>query len=86
MMLSAGDPKEGDAGYVALEVLEGTIDGRRGTVMFQQFGTMRSGAAELRYEAIPGSGTGALAGMTGTVALEVVNGLHRVVLEYELPS
>ena len=85
-MLSAGDPGSGDAGYVALEVLDASIDGRRGTLVLQQSGTMTGGDAELTYRIVPGSGTGELAGITGTVDLEVTEGRHEVTLTYELPA
>ena len=34
LMASAGDPAAGAAGYVGLEVFEGTIGGRQGTLAF----------------------------------------------------
>lgn len=81
-MLSAGDPSDGTAGYVALEVFEGSIGGRGGTVAFQQFGTMRDGHQEVRYELVPGSGTGDLLGATGVLTLNIDDdGLHHVVFD-----
>lgn len=82
LMISAGDPANGTAGYVAMEVFEGTIEGRRGTIAFQQFGTMQGGSQDLRYEVVPGSGTGDLADLTGGLNLEIdADGLHHVVFE-----
>lgn len=86
VMLSAGDPGAGAAGYVALEVFDGTVDGRPGTFAFQQFGSMAAGEPTLTYAVVPGSGTGELAGITGTVELTVVAGEHRVTLSYRLPT
>lgn len=83
-MLSGGDPSTGHAGYVALEVFEGEIEGRTGTFVLQQFGVMSAGAPELRYEIAPGSGTGDLAGITGVVDLDIVDGVHQVTLRYAL--
>lgn len=83
-MLSVGDPSTGTAGYVAIEVFTGGVDGREGTFALQQFGTMVGGEASLTYVVAPGSGSGALAGLTGTVYLEVVEGVHEVRFEYEL--
>ena len=48
--------------------------------MFQQFGSMVDGAEVLRYEVIPGSGTGELDSMTGEVILDAANGEHKVTL------
>ncbi|MFK4082475.1 DUF3224 domain-containing protein [Kribbella sp. NPDC020789] len=69
VMLSAGDPATGTAGYVALEVFQGTIDGLEGSVALQQFGTM-TGESTLYYEFAPGSGTGQLAGILGRLELD----------------
>ncbi|MHB1738257.1 MAG: DUF3224 domain-containing protein [Actinomycetes bacterium] len=85
LMLSAGDPSSGDAGYVALETFDGTIDGQHGTVALQQFGTMRDGDTVLRYELVPGSGTGSLVGISGRIELRVTDGIHRVFLRYSKP-
>jgi hypothetical protein len=84
VMLSGGDPAAGAAGYVAIELFEGAIDDRTGTIMFQQFGSMVDGADLLRYEVISGSGTGELATMTGEVALDAANGDHKVTLRLRL--
>ncbi|HET9653974.1 MAG TPA: DUF3224 domain-containing protein [Kineosporiaceae bacterium] len=85
-MLSAGDPQSGNAGYVALEVFEGSVDGRAGTFALQQFGTMSEGASVLHYEIVPGSGTDGLVGITGTVELTVSDGRHDVTLRYRHPQ
>ena len=83
-MLSGGDPRAGIAGYVALERFEGSLDGRVGGFRMQQFGTMNAGATVLRYEVVPGSGTGELTGLIGEITLTREDGQHRVVLDYEL--
>jgi hypothetical protein len=85
LMLSAGDPGTGQAGYVALEVFEGTIDGHPGTVALQQSGLMSDGNQVLHYDLVPGSGTGGLAGISGSVALSIDEGTHRVVVRYSKP-
>ena len=84
LMLSAGDPAAGAAGYVAIEVVTGELAGRSGSFALQQFGTMGSGAERLEYEVVPGSGRGELAGISGRFQLRVENGVHQYVLEYEL--
>lgn len=86
VMLSAGDPRAGTAGYVAIEVVRGRLDGREGGFALQQFGTMAAGAQVLHYEVVPGSGTGALAGITGTLLLEVDDGTHRYALDHDVPA
>jgi hypothetical protein len=46
---------------------------------------MRDGGQELRYDVVPGSGTGDLAGLTGTLALTVDEAGHTYALTYTLP-
>ena len=47
---------------------------------FETLGVMRSGGQELRYDVVPGSGTGDLAGITGALALTIDDSGH----SYEL--
>ena len=84
VMISAGDPASGTAGYVCMEAFEGEIGGKLGTLAFQQFGTMDADGLVLHYEIVPGSGTEQLAGIRGTVDLDVVEGVHKVVLRHNL--
>ncbi|MBB5831188.1 DUF3224 domain-containing protein [Brachybacterium aquaticum] len=80
VMLTAGDPETGSAGYVVSETFEGTLGGRRGTLVLQQLGTMAAGEPELQYVIVPGSGTDELAGATGTVTIGEIHddGRHEV--------
>ncbi len=85
VMLAAGDPATGEAGYVAIETVDGELNERRGGFAMQQFGTMHAGDQTLHYEVVPGSGRGELAGITGTLALTIEpDGTHRYELDYEL--
>lgn len=83
VMLTAGDPAGGSASYIATETFEGTLDGRVGTLTLQQLGTMAGGEPELRYVIAPGSGTGELAGLTGTLTIGAIDedGRHQVTVE-----
>ena len=84
-MLSGGDPKAGTAGYVAIETVTGTLEGKTGTFQLMQWGTMANGKRELRVGVVPGSGTGALAGISGTMTIEIApDGKHTYRLEYDL--
>lgn len=80
VMLSGGSPAAGTAGYVAMEVFEGVLAGRAGTVAFQQLGTMDGGIQGLRYLIVPGSGTRELEGIGGVLELTVDSetGAHTV--------
>lgn len=84
MMFSCGDPQSGEAGYVAIETVHGHLGGQDGSFALQQFGTLHEGTQNLHYEIVPGSGHGALTGITGTLNLVVNDGTHRYELDYEV--
>jgi|SRR5271155_680197 hypothetical protein len=84
-MLSAGDPKSGAAGYVAIEVVSGTLAGKHGTFALQQMATMDQNGRKLSVVVVPGSGTGELKGISGTFDIQMANGQHSYDLEYQLP-
>jgi hypothetical protein len=85
-MLSAGDPASGSAAYTAVEVVTGTLHGRVGSFAFAQYGVMRPGGQELTYAVVPGSGTGDLAGIEGTLALTIDDRGHSYALTYTLAT
>ena len=80
------NPEAGAAAYVAVETVEGMLDGRAGGFAFVQLGTMDGGASEQTYVVAPGSGHGELAGISGVLALDVVEGEHRYTISYRLPG
>ena len=84
-MLSAGDPASGSAGYVAVEHVVGTLHGRAGGFMLQHSGTLEDGVASLQVSVVPGSGTGALAHLTGTLAIDIADdGSHAYRFDYAI--
>jgi hypothetical protein len=84
-MLSAGDPKTGMAGYVAIEVVTGTLADKKGSFVLQQSATMDASGRKLSVVVTPGSGTGELKGISGTFDIQIANGQHSYDLEYTLP-
>ena len=84
-MLMAMGAVEGSAGYVAIERVDGTLDGRAGSFVLQHSGTMDRGVPTLRISVVPDSGSGELAGLAGTMAIQVDNGAHRYTFDYTLP-
>jgi hypothetical protein len=84
-MLAARTEEQGSAGYVAIERVTGTLEGREGTFMLQHSGTMDRGTQQLAIVVIPGSGTGALSGLRGTMGIVITDGKHEYELEYSLP-
>ncbi|WP_375380561.1 DUF3224 domain-containing protein [uncultured Sphingomonas sp.] len=87
-MLAAGTPGPGKAAaYVALDQVTGTLDGHAGGFVLIHRGTItRAGVAELQVTIAPDSGTGALAGIAGTLAIDQSHGGHRYDLAYTLPA
>lgn len=85
VMLTAGDPAIGSASYVATELFEGCLENRKGTLTLQQLGTMAAGEPELLYVIAPGSGTGELVGLTGTLTIGTIHddGRHEVTIELD---
>jgi hypothetical protein len=84
-MLGARTAVEGSAGYVAIEVVTGTLQGRTGTFVLQHSGTMGHGAQKLVITIVPDSGTGQLTGIAGTMGIKIVGKQHFYDLEYSLP-
>ena len=85
-MLTAGTDVKGSAGYVAIERVSGTLEGRSGTFALQHSGTMTRGAAELNITVVPDSGTGQLVRLEGRMTINIVEGKHFFDFEYTLPT
>ncbi len=83
-MFSAGDPQHGHAGYVAIEVVTGSLDGRQGSFTLQHLASMDAAGSHMQVQIIPGSGTESLQGITGTFDIEIKDGQHRYDLTYDL--
>lgn len=84
-MLTALTPVKSSAGYVAIERVTGTLQGRTGSFVFQHSGSMDQGAKQLSITVVPGSGTGALAGISGVFKINIIEGAHFYEFEYSLP-
>ena len=82
---SADGPLE-NAGYIAMEQVSGTLGGRKGTFVFHHWGIAEAGAPpRTGGHVVPGSGTGELAGMSGTMEIHVDgDGGHTLALDYEI--
>jgi uncharacterized protein (DUF2345 family) len=84
-MLTADSEVAGSAVYVAVERVTGTLDGRKGTFALHHRGVMTRGQPALSVQVVPDSGTGELAGLTGTLHIIIEGGKHFYDFEYELP-
>lgn len=85
-MLAVRTPVDGSAGYVAMEVVDATLDGRRGGFALQHSGTMDRGAQSLAIGVVPDSGTGGLEGIAGRMTIRIENGAHHYEFFYSLPD
>jgi Protein of unknown function (DUF3224) len=85
-MLTAGSPAAGSAGYVAIETVSGTLDGREGSFALMHRGSMSPAGQTIEVNVVPGSGTGALAGISGTLEIRIEGKQHLCDLAYELPT
>jgi hypothetical protein len=83
-MLTAGTAIKNSAGYVAIERVTGTLHGKRGTFALQHNATMTRGEGSLNIIVVPDSGTGELAGLSGTLRIDITAGKHNYVFEYSL--
>lgn len=85
-MFGAGDPKQGEAGYVAFEVVVGTLHGKKGSFVLLHQSTMDKSSMKMNIIASPGSGTGDLEGIAGTFTIKIEDGQHFYDFEYALPE
>jgi hypothetical protein len=83
-MLTAGTAVKGSAGYVAIEQVTGTLQGRRGTFLLQHHGIMSRGVGDLGITVVPDSGTEQLAGLTGRMGITIADGKHSYDFDYRL--
>lgn len=83
-MLSAMTATQGSAGYVALERVDGTLHGRRGSFVLQHTGTMTRGTPALSVTVVPDSGSGDLTGLSGDFIIIVADGKHSYAFNYLL--
>ena len=81
-MLAVMSPVPGSGAYVAIERIEGTLDGRRGGFFVQHNGTMDRGEPSLDVTVIPDSGTGELTGLHGRIGIDISNGKHYYTFDY----
>ena len=82
-MLSAGNPAA-SGGYVAIEKITGKLNGRSGSFVLQHSATMENGKPHMSIFVVPGSGTGELSGISGTMDIVIEPGKHSYVLTYTL--
>lgn len=83
-MISAMTATKGSAGYVAIEQVTGTLQGKKGTFMLQHSAFMNRGVPSLTITVIPDSGTDELTGLQGTMGIEIVGKAHFYSFTFDL--
>ncbi len=83
-MLTGMTSVKGSAGYVAIEKVTGTLSGRSGSFILQHTGSMNRGKPDLSVTVVPDSGTGQLAGLTGSMKIIIADGKHSYEFDYTL--
>jgi hypothetical protein len=83
-MLAVMTAVPGSAGYVAMEQVTGTLNGRTGTFALQHTGSMNRGAPELSVTVVPDSGTAEVQGLSGKLEIKIDDGKHFYEFEYTL--
>ncbi|ETZ23054.1 DUF3224 domain-containing protein [Pedobacter sp. V48] len=84
-MLSAKTSNPKSAGYVAIERVEGVLQGKKGSFILQHSATMKKGVPSLTILVVPDSGTDDLVGLSGVFSITVTDGKHFYDFNYSLP-
>ena len=84
-MLTAGTEVKGSGAYVAIEIVSGTLEGKKGSFILQHAGTMTRVVPELVIVVVPDSGSGELEGISGKMKIKFAEGgKHFYELDYTL--
>ena len=83
-MLAAHEPLTGAGVYVAIDRVAGTLHGKGGSFLMAHRGIRNAEGQSLDVAIVPGSGTGQLTGITGTIGIDIVEKKHFYTIEYEL--
>ena len=83
-MLSFMTDVKGSAGYVAIERVTGKLNGHSGSFVLQHNATMTRGTPQMNIVVVPDSGTGELAGISGTLTITIIEGKHFYEFDYTL--
>lgn len=85
-MLAHMTSVKGSAGYVAMEKVSGSLQGRDGSFVLQHSGTMNRGDASLILNVVPDSATEELEGLTGSMTITITDGKHFYAFDFHLPE
>jgi hypothetical protein len=85
-MLTAATGVKGSAGYVAIERVSGSLNGRSGSFVLQHSSTLTRGTPQQSITVVPDSATGQLVGLTGKFLVIITEGKHSYEFDYSLPE
>ena len=85
-MLAAHEPLTGAGVYVAIDRVTGTLNGKSGSFLMAHRGIANADGQQLDIAIIAGSGTGQLAGITGSVGIQIEDKRHFYTIDYTLPA
>jgi hypothetical protein len=85
-MLTGGTIIKNSAGYVAIELVTGSLKGRKGSFILQHTGAMNRGEPSLVITVVPDSGTDQLEGLKGAMKIDINAGKHSYELDYVLAN
>ncbi len=83
-MLAARSDIPTSAAYVAIERVTGNLHGRSGSFALVHRGVMTASGQALLIEVVPDTGTGALAGLSGTLGIRIEGGKHYYDFSYDI--
>jgi hypothetical protein len=84
-MLAVYGNVKGSGAYVAIEVVSGTLNGKKGSFALQHSGTMTAGNPQMSVIVVPDSGTDELTGIAGSMTIKIEGGKHFYEFDYTLP-
>jgi len=83
-MLAYMTSVKGSAGYVAMEKVVGSLQGRKGSFVLQHSGIMNRGEQTLVLTVVPDSGTEELEGLSGSMTITITDGKHYYGFDYQM--
>jgi hypothetical protein len=72
--------------YLAMERVEGVLEGKRGSFLLHHTGVMERGAPSLTVSVVPDSGRDELAGLSGKLNIRIEGGKHYYDFDYALAA
>ncbi|WP_260478051.1 DUF3224 domain-containing protein [Nonomuraea sp. WAC 01424] len=85
-LMVASTPVEESRVYVALERIEGTLEGRKGSFVVAHHAVSDRGRQSLTITVVPDSATGELTGLRGHMTITIAaDGTHSYTLDHTLP-